>query len=168
MSIRAAHLRTLYVRELRTFAQEVELFPDDATVWATLPGITNSAGNLALHVCGGLQHFIGRVLGGSDYARNRALEFGRRSGARAEVLHEIDATIGVVERVLPTLTDEVLAGDYPEVLNGRVIETGLLLTHLSVHLALHLGQAGYLRRALTHDARSTTPVPLSALGRASS
>jgi hypothetical protein len=35
--------------------------------------------------------------------------------------------------------------------------------HLAVHLAFHLGQAGYLRRALTGDARSSGPVSLRAL-----
>jgi len=40
----------------------------------------------------------------------------------------------------------------------------LFLIHLAVHLSLHLGQAGYLRRIVTGDARSSGPVSLQALG----
>lgn len=167
MSTSAAHLEILLARELRTFASEIELFPDDATVWATVPGIHNSAGNLALHVCGNLQHYVGVVLGGTAYERHRDLEFSRRKGTRAEIVGEIESTVRVVRAVIPTLDVATLARDYPEVVAGRVIETSVFLTHLCAHLALHLGQAGYLRRMLTGDARSTIPVPLSVLGRAS-
>ena len=75
-------LRRLLVRELEAFAREVELFPDDASLWKTLPGVTNSAGNLALHVCGNLKHYLGGVLGGSGYVRNRDPEFASRAGSR--------------------------------------------------------------------------------------
>ncbi len=168
MSTPVALLEVLLVRELRTFAAEIESFPDDAIVWATVPGVNNSAANLALHVCGNLQYYVGAVLGGTDYVRHREVEFGRRSGSRAEIVGEIEATVRVLRTVLPTLDVSVLARDYPEVVGGRVIETGVFLTHLCVHLAMHLGQAGYLRRMLTGEARSTTPVPLGVLGRASS
>lgn len=168
MPTTAAHLEVLLVRELRTFASEIEAFPDDVMVWATVPGISNSAGNLALHVCGNLQHYVGTVLGGTAYVRHRDLEFSRRTGTRAEIVSEIEATVRVVHAVLPTLDAVALARDYPEVLAGRLIETGVFLSHLATHLAMHLGQAGYLRRMLTGESRSTTPVPLGALGRASS
>lgn len=161
-------LRLLLVRELRTFIREIEWFPDDESVWATVPGITNSAGNLALHVCGNLQHFVGRVLGRTMYVRTREAEFSRRSGTRADLVRELETTIDVIEWVLPTLGDDVLARPYPEVPGGSVVETQLFLMHLAVHLGLHLGQAGYIRRAVTGDARSTTPVPVSALAQTSS
>lgn len=85
----AADLRVLLVRELKAFEREVEMFPDDELVWKTVPGVTNSAGNLALHVCGNLQHFVGRVLGDTNYVRDRELEFSRSSGSRAELAREI-------------------------------------------------------------------------------
>jgi hypothetical protein len=54
----------LLIRELEGFKRELALFPDDESVWRTAPGVTNSAGNLALHVAGGLQYLVGAVLGG--------------------------------------------------------------------------------------------------------
>ena len=48
----AADLLILLRRDLRCLAREVALFPDDLALWRTVPGIANSAGNLALHVAG--------------------------------------------------------------------------------------------------------------------
>jgi uncharacterized damage-inducible protein DinB len=159
-----AHLRTLLVRELHAFEREIEMFPDDACVWKTVPGVTNSAGNLALHVCGNLQHFVGRVLGGSSYIRNRDVEFNRRSGSRAELVEEIHTTVSVVETVVPALDDDTLSRVYPDAPGGLEITTSLFLLHLSAHLAHHLGQAGYLRRIVTGDTLSAGPLGLKVLG----
>ena len=48
----AADLTLSFARELEGFKRELALFPDDESVLTTLPGVTNSAGNLALHVAG--------------------------------------------------------------------------------------------------------------------
>ena len=69
-------LRVMIVRELNTFAREIEMYPDDDLIWQSIPGVTNSAANLALHVSGNLQHFIGAVLGRTGYVRNREVELG--------------------------------------------------------------------------------------------
>jgi hypothetical protein len=44
-----------------------------------------------------------------------------------------------------------------------VVPTRLWLMHLSAHLAFHLGQAGYLRRIVTGDTRSSDPVRIAEL-----
>ena len=158
------HLTTLLVRELKAFARELDLYPDDASVWKTAPGITNSAGNLALHVAGNLQHFIGAVLGGTGYVRTRELEFSRSSGTRAEIKAELDAAITAVEKTLPGLSAEVLSKVYPvSPVPGREIVTALFLQHLCSHASFHLGQAGYLRRVITAEAKSAGPVSLHEL-----
>lgn len=163
-----ANLATLLVRELNAFARELDLFPDDETVWKTAPGVTNSAANLALHVAGNLQHFVGAVLGATGYLRNRDLEFSRTSGPRAEIKAELEAAIAAVEKVLPTLTPEALAKAYPlSMFPGKEIGTALFLQHLCSHAAFHLGQAGYLRRVLTAEATSASPVSLAVLMRPS-
>ena len=95
MSPFAADIALTLVRELEGFKRELAHFPDDESVWSTPPGVTNAAGNLALHVAGNLQHFIGAVLGGTGYVRNRDLEFGQRSGLRENIYAELDAAISV-------------------------------------------------------------------------
>ena len=77
------------LRDVGALRREIELFPDEAMVWQTMPGIGNSAGTLALHIAGNLQHYFGAVLGGSGYRRDREAEFSRRDVARAEVLDEL-------------------------------------------------------------------------------
>lgn len=159
----AETLRSQMVRELHAFIREVDAFPDDGTLWQLRPGVTNSAGNLAMHICGNLQDFVGRVLGGTGYVRNREREFSQREGTRASVVAELRATVVVIEAVVPALTDADLDADYPMPLAGRVVNTAVFLVHLGAHLAFHLGQAGYLRRVITGDTTSTNPLPLAAL-----
>ena len=151
------------MRELEGFRRELALFPDDESIWKTVPGVTNSAGNLALHVAGNIQYFIGKVLGGTGYVRDRNLEFGRKSGSREEIYQELDAASRVVMMVLPPLDGEQLKGEYPELVMDTRFRTGAFLVHLCSHAAFHLGQAGYLRRILTGEAKSSGPLPLGPL-----
>jgi len=142
------YLHTLLLRDLGAFTKEIEAFPDDAGLWATAPGVTNAAGNLALHVAGNLQHFVGALLGGTGYVRDREREFSRRSGSRAEVVQELRRALQTVETVLPGLTAADLERDFPLALDGQHLPVNVFLLRLGFHLAYHLGQANYLRRML--------------------
>ena len=163
MSVASNDFARCLVRELEGFKRELARFPDDDSVWQTLPGVTNSAGNLALHLAGNLQHFIGTVLGGSTYVRRRDDEFGRRSGSRVEIFRELDAAVAVVRSILPSISNETLAAEFPEKVMGLTFQTNAFLVHLCAHAGCHLGQAGYLRRIVTGDATSSEPVPLRPL-----
>jgi hypothetical protein len=156
----SADLARILIRELEGFARELQLFPDDASAWKTVPGVTNSAANLALHVAGNLQYHIGTVFGGSGYVRNRDAEFGRRAGARAEIVAELEAAIRVVRHVLPEISDERFGAEFPEPVMGMRFRTSLLMLHLCAHAGFHLGQAGYLRRVLNGESTSSGPIPL--------
>ena len=158
-------LRTQIARELDGFVREVEAFPDDMSVWAVLPGVTNSAGTLALHVCGNLQHFVGHVLGGSSYVRDREREFSQRGMSRADLVAHLRAAGAAVDGVLSRLQSAQLDADYPQPLAGQTVNTAQFLVHLGAHLALHLGQAGYLRRVVTSSTTSTNPLPLAPLAK---
>jgi len=153
----------LLLRELEGFNRELDLFPDEAGMWKTVPGVTNSAANLALHVAGGLQYFVGAVLGRTGYVRNREAEFNQRSGGRDAIRAELDRAAAIVHAVLPSLSGSVLASPFPEPVLGVPFGTQRFLLHLCAHAAFHLGQAGYVRRAVTGDARSSGPVPLGPL-----
>lgn len=159
----ADDLLPLFRRDLRGFAREVALFPDDAALWRSLPGLANSAGNLALHVAGNLQHFLGAVLGGTGFVRQREAEFARREGTRAEVATELEAALAAVEAGLGALTDADLARPFPVPMGGDRLPARRVLLHLATHLAFHLGQAGYLRRALTRDPTSAGAMGLQDL-----
>ena len=150
----------LLVRELEGFRRELAMFPDEESLWQVEPGITNSAANLAIHVAGNLQHYVGAVLGGTGYTRRRDLEFSRRSGTLAEITAELDRAESVVRSVIPGITDALMTSEYPEAVGPMKFRTDQLLMHLCVHAGFHLGQAGYLRRAMTGNATSSGPLPL--------
>jgi uncharacterized damage-inducible protein DinB len=142
-------LGQVLVRDLRALSNEIRGYPADADVWGKAPGISNSPGNLALHVCGNLQHFIGANFGSTGYIRDRQAEFSRGNLPRTELLRRIDATIAVVEKVLAQATDAQLAADFPEKVAGVTVNTADFLIHLATHLGYHLGQINYHRRLTT-------------------
>ncbi len=143
----------LLVRELRAMQRELEAYPSDSAVWQAHAALPNTGGTLALHAAGNLLHFIGTMLGSTDYIRNRDGEFSRRDVPRAELHREIDDAIVVVERVLASLPEDTLSQWYPQAIANRRVRTGDFLMHLASHLAYHLGQMDYHRRMVTGDAR---------------
>lgn len=143
-----SELVSLFTRDLRRVAQEVAAFPTDEALWQTAPGISNSAGNLALHLEGNLREYIGRQLGGIAYTRQRPLEFSTTGLTRAEIAARIDA---VRETVIPSLAGADLDALFPENVLGQPLTTRQFALHLLGHLNYHLGQIDYLRRITTGD-----------------
>jgi len=139
-------LKTLLLRDLASLRREVELYPDDSSLWRKLPGIANPGGNLALHLAGNLQFFIGGQVGHSGYVRDREWEFAARDLPRARVLQEIDAAAKAVEDGLAVLDPAALAQEFPTPMGGRKVSAGLFLLQLAAHLGYHLGQLNYHRR----------------------
>ena len=141
-------VKTLLLRDLATLRRELESYPDDASLWRPLPGIANPGGNLALHLAGNLQGFIGAKLGHSNYVRDRDREFSARGLSRAEVLREVDAAAQAVEAGLDGLDPAELDREFPVPIGGRSMSTRLFLMNLCAHLGYHLGQLNYHRRLL--------------------
>ena len=143
-------MAAIFERDLRALAREVEAYPDERDLWTAVPGIANVAGTLTLHLAGNLQYYIGAVLGGSGYVRDRPAEFARRDVARSELLREIEAARTAVARTLRLPLD--VDGEFPEAVAGKRVRTGDYLVHLATHFAYHLGQLDYHRRIVTgHD-----------------
>lgn len=143
-----SELISLFTRDLRRVAQEIEAFPTDESLWQTAPGVINSAGNLALHLEGNLREYIGRQLGGVAYTRQRPLEFSTTGLTRAEVAARIDA---VRESVIPALATVDLDTIFPENVLGQPLTARQFVLHLLGHLNYHLGQIDYVRRINTSD-----------------
>src|SRR5256885_16646439 len=88
-----ACIAAILSRDLRALRREIEAYGDERDLWRAAPGISNGGGTLALHLAGNIQFFVGTVLGGTGYVRDRAAEFGRRDVPRTELLREIDAAL---------------------------------------------------------------------------
>ncbi len=141
-------LQSLFERDLNRLKTEIESYSDEKSLWLVDKNISNSTGNLCLHLVGNLNAFIGAELGKTGYIRHRDLEFSAKDVAKKELIEKIGATIEVVKKSLATVTQEQLKADYPIMAFKEKISTGLFLVHLATHLNYHLGQINYHRRLL--------------------
>lgn len=136
----------LFERDLDKLENEIRQYPDETSIWKLQGEIKNTAGNLCLHLCGNLQHYVGALLGNSGYQRNRPFEFSAKGIPRETLLLEIAKTRKVVSATLQKLNESSLAAIYPEETLGYPMTTAFFLTHLFGHLGYHLGQINYHRR----------------------
>ncbi|MBK7652646.1 MAG: DUF1572 family protein [Flammeovirgaceae bacterium] len=139
-------LDTLFCRDLAKLKVELESYKTETQIWKVVGDITNSAGNLCLHLVGNLDTYIGATLGNSGYVRNRDAEFALKDIPRAELILRIDSTIQTIQRVVPTLSEEQLKSEYPLLVLKEKTTTEYFLIHLAMHLSYHLGQINYHRR----------------------
>lgn len=138
----------LFKRDLNALKTEVNSYKDEKNLWIVTKDISNSSGNLCLHLIGNLNHFIGATLGNSGYVRQRDLEFSLKDIPKSELIMQINDTIDVVEKILSDLTEEDLQKEYKRRVFEDTMTTAYFLVHLSMHLAYHLGQINYHRRLL--------------------
>jgi hypothetical protein len=143
-------LITIFDRDLLQLKKEIESYASEASLWKLCGEIKNPGGNLCLHLCGNLQHFIGHVLGGTDYKRNREYEFAARNVPRSELLKEIENTREVVSNSLSRLDTARLFQPFPAELPMGKASTVFFLIHLAAHLSYHLGQVNYHRRLIEY------------------
>ncbi len=141
-------LRKLFKRDLYKLKEEISLYNDEANLWKLNGLVSNSAGNLCLHLVGNLNHFIGAILGNTAYIRQRDLEFSLKDVPKRELIKHIDDTIVVVEDVLGQLTEADLQQNYKVSVFKEPMTTEYFLVHLTMHLAYHLGQINYHIRLL--------------------
>ena len=140
-------LISLFERDLNKLEEEINLFIEE-DLWLTPGSIKNSPGNLCLHVCGNLKHFIGAVLGDTKYIRQREKEFSLRNVPKNDLLKNIEETKSIVLKTISDLDDNRLSNRYPINVFEAEMSTDYFLIHLSSHLNYHLGQINYLRRII--------------------
>ena len=141
-------LQTLFERDLKRLKAEIEQYRNEEKIWHFEKNISNSAGNLCLHLIGNLNTYIGAQLGQTGYIRDRDLEFSAKNVPKTELLSRIDKTIRVVGETLKKMYGDALEKEFPIVVFEKKTSTGYLLVHLATHLSYHLGQINYHRRLL--------------------
>jgi hypothetical protein len=141
-------LKALFNRDLSKLKIEIESYQKESNIWLVAEGISNSAGNLCLHLVGNINGFIGAQVGKTGYIRQRDLEFSLKDVPRVELIKKIEDTIVVVDSVLDTITAEQFETIYPIEVFGHPMTTEYFLVHLAMHLDYHLGQINYHRRLL--------------------
>lgn len=160
-----ADLTTFILRELAALRREIEAYPGEDLIWSLPSGAPNSAGTLALHLAGNLQHYVGALLGDTGYVRDREAEFASRDVSRRDLLRQIDAAERAVRSVLPSLPEDALEDPFPEPMRGVTVSTRQALLQVATHLAYHLGQVDYHRRLLTEDGKGVDAMsPVAIVG----
>jgi len=142
------YLSANFQKDLDHLQQEVLAYRDETKLWITQGEVNNSAGNLALHLVGNLNHFVGHHLGKTGYVRNREAEFNLKNVPAAAIADQIGDTATMVSQVLAQLSLSDLDETYPLEVFGKPMTTGYFLMHLLGHLNYHKGQISYHRRLL--------------------
>jgi uncharacterized damage-inducible protein DinB len=138
----------LFERDLNRLITEIGLYNEEESIWKIDKGISNSAGNLTLHLIGNLNTYIGKELGDTGYVRNRELEFSTKFVKREALLNGLMQTKEVIKQSLSNLSNDDLNQEYPILVFTEKTTTEYLLVHLTTHLTYHLGQINYHRRLI--------------------
>jgi hypothetical protein len=141
-------LAGFYERDLRRFIDEINLFQNEDNLWLTTGSVRNSAGNLALHIIGGLNYLIGTNLAHTTYVRHRDEEFSKKGVRRQEMVMELEKLILLIKTTLNAFGPGQMEAEYPIPFDGSKNPSAYVLTTLLAHLNYHLGQVNYLRRIL--------------------
>ena len=139
-------LKTVFIHALAHLDNEIKQRQHADEPSKITGDITNSAGNLTLHLAGSLNHFIGAQLGKTGYVRDRDNEFVLRDVHRDVLIRMIAETRSVLEQSFDSLKEEDLGKIFPLSTFGENRTNGYALLVLSGHLNYHLGQINYLRR----------------------
>lgn len=138
----------IFERDILKIVAELNQYNDEKLIWTKQGLVTNSAGNLALHLIGNLNHFIGFALGDTGYIRTREIEFSTTFLSREEVIKNLHEIISVVKATLGKLNDADLNSIFPLEYNGEKVTVAHMLMHLLTHLNYHVGQINYHRRMI--------------------
>jgi uncharacterized damage-inducible protein DinB len=156
MSSPSSELAALYRRDLARLVRQLDAL-DDSRLWQVLPGVTNSAGNLLLHLNGNLREFVGRQIGGVPYVRDRPREFAATNVPRSEMTAALTELASLIPGVIEKMTEARWNETFPENVLGEPQTNRQFVVHLYGHLNYHLGQIDYLRRVLTGEGALAPP-----------
>lgn len=138
--------KILFERDFEKLFAEINSYSITENLWKIDGTISNSAGNLCLHLIGNLRHYIGKEIGGFDYERNRENEFSAKGISKEDLLNEISFSKDIVSKSLEGMDDSLWPRIYPIQVFGMPMTYGYFLTHLYGHFNYHLGQINYHRR----------------------
>ena len=136
-------LVTDYPKQIQACIDELT----DEQIWWRPNTTSNSIGNLVLHLCGNLSHFIVKGVGGRSYERNRNAEFAEAGPiSKNDLVTRLNGVIRNVNEVFAQLTPERLTehNDSTEMKTSNVN----LIQYMTMHFGLHTGQVIYITKML--------------------
>lgn len=123
---------------------------DDEEIWWRPHPEANAIGNLVLHLCGNVRHYLWLGVGGDAYERDRPREFEVPEALSGkELLSLLDATAARAREIL----DDIEAADLTRPSRATEYEAPVyeLLYHVATHFAYHTGQIVYATKLLREE-----------------
>ena len=142
-----SELSTLFERDLEKLNEELNSYESDDDLWTIKGEIKNSAGNLFLHLCGNLKHFIGATLNKTGYERDREFEFAGKV-SKEDLVESIRETKEMLSAYFERVSVDDMSDPYPLQPFGYPMTKSQFILHLYGHLNYHMGQINYHRRLL--------------------
>ena len=125
----------------------VEQLSDD-DLWWRPNEVSNSIGNLVLHLCGNIRQWVVASIGGVDFNRDRDAEFAARGPVpKADLMADLKRAVLEVDDVLARLESSRLL----DRLRIQTYEVSTLqaVYHVVEHFGYHLGQILYIYKMRT-------------------
>ena len=147
--IEGAALRALRVRITKVLPSQIRSCLDqlnDEQIWWRPNDQTNSVGNLTLHICGAVMHFLCRGVGGCEYLRDRPAEFATRSLPKSQLLAALDEMVNKAEQTFEALDESRLRDESTEPTYYSTVFEDLF--GVAIHMAVHTGQIVYVTKML--------------------
>jgi len=144
----------VYYRHLAARVERAARSVTEEQLWTKPFPFGNSIGHLILHLTGNLNHYVGALVAGSGYVRDRPHEF--TDSARypiEDLLTRFHQAVAMVETTLETHDDSTFCLPYPDELPIHT-RLGLFLV-CAAHMNNHIGQMSYLVQAF----QTTTKEP---------
>lgn len=117
-------------------------------VWQQYNTVTNSIGNLVLHLCGNISQYILATLGAQGFQRNRNAEFEQNPQlSKAALLKQLNAVLEAAIQIANNCSSDCLLKNY----SVQIYEmSGIaILVHVTEHFSYHTGQIALLTKQIT-------------------
>jgi uncharacterized damage-inducible protein DinB len=117
-------------------------------VWQQSNPVTNSIGNLIVHLCGNISQYILATLGGQVYQRNRDAEFQQQQNMpKATLLQQLNNVLLEAEKITQScITDKWLQLYAVQIYHMSGVA---ILIHVTEHLSYHTGQIAFITKQIT-------------------
>ena len=147
--INAVALEALRVRITKVMPAQIKACLDQLTdeqLWWRPNENSNSVGNLTLHVCGAIQHFLNRGVGGQEYTRDRPAEFSTTLMAKAKLEEILAETMTRADQTFANLEASRLSDPSTEPAYYSTVFEDLF--GVAIHVAVHTGQIVFITKML--------------------
>jgi hypothetical protein len=143
LSFLRKRVTSIYPLQVREAVQPLT----EGQIWWRPNEASNSIGNLVLHLCGSLNHYLNRNIGGIAFQRDREAEFNeRRTIPKEELLAAFDDMVANAERTFDGITVERLSDPSPvPAMHDLLIED---LINFATHVSTHVGQILWIAKML--------------------